>query len=58
MSEQDTDHSSRFWDSGYDTTTPTTFECLNCGATIVSEDSIGTCERCGGGLRNKSMPIE
>ncbi|MGM0605313.1 MAG: rubrerythrin-like domain-containing protein [Halobacteriota archaeon] len=52
------DSADRLWDSGYDNSTATAYECLDCGKVILEESHPGACPVCGGGLRNRSMPIE
>ncbi|MCL9818311.1 rubrerythrin-like domain-containing protein [Natronocalculus amylovorans] len=58
MSKRASESEPRFWDCGYDNTTPTSYECLSCGEILVSDTPESSCQSCGSDLRNRSMPIE
>ncbi|WP_254765969.1 rubrerythrin-like domain-containing protein [Salinilacihabitans rarus] len=45
-------------DAPYDPETESTYECLECGRTVVSEGHPGTCPNCDATFRNRAMPIE
>lgn len=44
-------------DPDYDPFAESTYECLDCGATVETESASG-CPDCGGTLRNKALPME
>lgn len=48
----------RLWDCGYDASTDTEYECLDCGVIIVADAHPGDCPTCAAALRNRSMPME
>lgn len=37
---------------------PAVYECLQCGAIVESKNHPGSCEECGGGMRNRVMTLE
>ncbi|WP_460918371.1 rubrerythrin-like domain-containing protein [Salinarchaeum chitinilyticum] len=45
-------------DAPDDSSSETTYECLQCGAVITSEANPGKCEECGGNLHNRAMALE
>ncbi len=34
------------------------YECQGCGARVWAEERLGTCEECGGVLKNLAVPRE
>ncbi|MFC4249726.1 rubrerythrin-like domain-containing protein [Natribaculum luteum] len=45
-------------DAEYDPKTESTYECLDCGNTVLSTTHPGECPVCGATFRNRSMPLE
>ncbi|WP_200532205.1 rubrerythrin-like domain-containing protein [Halorubrum sp. LN27] len=35
-----------------------TYECFECGKTIIAETGPGQCPDCSGSMRNRQMPLE
>ena len=45
-------------DAGDEGGTTNTYECTECGERLQARSYPGTCQECGGELRNISMPSE
>ena len=45
-------------DAEYDPTTESTYECHECGETVIAKTFPGDCPSCGATFRNRSMPME
>jgi len=46
------------YDLDDDPETPSTYECLGCGAIVTAETHPGDCPDCGGAFQNRAMSLE